>query len=170
MSNGMYNALTPDAGNTVYLPALKINASGVGGNLAIQNLSNAGVSGVLVKFYNQQGQEVQQINAPSILPFSSFHLSSQQFGIPPGFDELGRRLLTVAGGSGQQSIGGKYQRGAGDLHGFIERGNGALGGFESDHQMGRHEPQPFPASERHRYLSDRPVCAADDRTVEQPYV
>jgi len=86
MSNGMYNALTPDAGNTVYLPAVKTNMSRIGGNLAIQNLSNADVSGVLVKFYNQQGQQVGQVNAPTIQAYSSFHLSSRQFNMAPGFD------------------------------------------------------------------------------------
>lgn len=85
-SSGMYNALTPDAGNTVYLPAVKTNASGAGGNRRSRTSrmrASVGCAGQILQSARAAGRTV---NAPFIQAYSSFHLSSQQFGTILGFD------------------------------------------------------------------------------------
>lgn len=86
-SNGMYTAFLPDTSTTVFLPAVKKAASGLGGNLAILNLSGSPATNVAVKFYNQTGQQVQQRDIAQIAGYTSFHLNLQQFfQLNPGFD------------------------------------------------------------------------------------
>ena len=85
--SGMYNGFTSDVSTTAILPSVKKQQNGLGAELSIQNLSNAAANGAIAKFYNLAGQQVNQINLPSLPAYAAFQLNfidSPQ--IPNGFE------------------------------------------------------------------------------------
>jgi len=85
---GTYEGFTAeDVSTMAILPVVKKQLNNLGAELSIQNVSDAAAQNVIIKAYNQAGQQSYQSNLPSIPAYSSFQANFIDIlGLPAGFE------------------------------------------------------------------------------------
>jgi uncharacterized repeat protein (TIGR01451 family) len=94
-SHGIYQAFTPTAATTAYVPTIANNLDGFTSNLAIQNLSGAPLSGVTLTTFTEFGQQRGSLQSPTIAPYDTWRPNLDQAGVFPG-----ERVAMIVSASG----------------------------------------------------------------------
>lgn len=82
--HGLYQALTPTAATTAYVPTIANNVDGFTSNLAIQNLSSTPLSGVTLTTFTENGMQRGNLQSPTIAPHDTWRPDLSQAGVFPG--------------------------------------------------------------------------------------